>query len=419
MTGASLGGTVSFVVPLHYPDVFSAAAPLCGYPNLLNWTSVRSVPHAPWEDVLLKKRYIGSYAENGLHLPLHIVHGGKDVPERSKVIADRYRALGYAHKFDVQDDLDHNVWDYGYEDGRMIAWLKAQKRPERPLRARLVTGEYRYSKAYWVRLIAMRDDAGLAEIDARYIERDREVRVATRNVAAFALDLAGFAIPADAKAIVDGEAIPLPERAGAVFFEAAPEGGAFRRVEQEPSRAGKKRPNVAGPLDDVLRHPLLIVYGTQDPAQTDANRAVAEHYASYDHWAYARFPIKADAETTPDDRTGKSLVLIGNPASNRVTAELIDALPVRFEADAITLRGKRFPGRDVGVSLIYPHPKSEGEYVVLHAGVGERGTLASRHLPQLVPDYLVYDARITAQRGDTLLDKRAVLDGGFFDASWR
>jgi enterochelin esterase-like enzyme len=422
ITGASLGGTVSFVVPLHYPDLFSAAAPLCGYPNLLTWTSVRSTPHTPWEDVLLQKRYIGNYAENGLHLPLHIIHGGRDGPDRSRVIADRYRELGYEHKFDVQDELDHNVWEYGYEDGRMIAWLKSRARPEKPARVRLTTGEYRYSKAHWVRLIAMTDASAIASIDARVAERTGEIKVTTRNVDAFGLDLGGFDLPSGASAVIDkNNPIPLPEGASAktVFFARASAGGAFERVENEPSRAGKKRPGVSGPLDDILRHPVLIVYGTQDPAQTEANRRVAEHFAAFDHWAYARFPIAADTEATAADLAQKSLILIGGPASNRVTADFIGSLPVRFEANALTVRGKRYEGRDLGVSLIHPHPKNEAEYIVLHAGVGDRGTLASRHLPQLVPDYLVYDARITIQRGELLLDKRAVLDGGFFDQSWR
>lgn len=418
ITGYSMGGTVSFVVPLHYPDLFSAAAPLCGYPNLTTWQSVRSVPHAPWEETLLTKRYIGNYAENGLYLPLNIVHGELDVPERSKVIADRYHELGYAHTFDVQEDLDHNVWDYGYEDGRMIAWLKSKRRPSAPLRARLVTGEYRYNKAHWVRLIAMRDDGKLAEIDARWVAREREARVTTRNVTAFALDLSAFGVPDGARAVIDKTPVDLPAGTGTVFFAASPD-GTFTRVESEPSRAGKKRPGVAGPLDDVQRHPQLIIYGTADTTQTESNRIVAEHYASYDAWASAHYPIKADTEVTPVDLERGSLVLIGGPTSNRVTAALIDALPVRFEPNALLFKGKRYEGANVGVSLIYPHPKAPDEYIVLHAGVGYQGTLASRHLPQLVPDYLVYDARITVQRGETLLDKRVALDGGFFDQDWR
>lgn len=418
ITGASLGGTVAFTVPLHYPDLFSASAPLCGYPNLFNWNSVRTVPHTPWEDVLLEKRYIRNYAENGLHLPLHIVHGGLDAPERSRVIADRYRELGYHYKFDVQDDLDHNVWDYGYEEGRMIAWLRNQKRPALPLRVRLATGEYRYSSSYWVRLISMANDQSLSEIDARRLAKEHEFQVKTRNVDAFALDFSGFHLPAGERATVDGTSLPLPENAGQIFFEKASESGAFSIVPAEPSRKGKKRPGVSGPMDDVLRHPLRIVFGTQDPAQVESNRVVAEHCASYDHWAYAHFPIQPDVEITPEDRDKNSLILIGGPGSNRITAEFLAALPVQFEKDAIVFRGKRHEGKDLGISMIYPHPNNENEYIVLHAGTTEFGTLASRHLPQLVPDFLVYGAEMTVQRGDVLLDQRKVLDGGFFDQNW-
>lgn len=452
LTGYSLGGTVAFVVPLHYPDRFSAAAPLCGYPDLTRHESIRNVPHTPWEDTLIARRYIVNYAENGLHLPLHIVHGDLDGPGRSAVVADRYRELGYSRIFDVQEDLDHNVWDYAYEDGRMIEWLKARRRPEAPAHVRLVTGEYRYDKAFWVRLLAMRDSraagegsagdaqdtragaktesaAGFADIDARWLKDEGVLRVRTRNVAAFVLDLAPLSVPRGARLEIDGTPLEVGDPSTPVILQiseneanAAPPGQDAPRwtlAASEPTRAGKKRPGVAGPLDDVLRHPQLIVYGTQDPTQTESLRLVAEHWSSYDSWSFARYPIKADVDVTDAELRGRSLVLIGGPAANRVTAALAADLPVRFEAGAITLRGKRYEGEDVGVSLICPNPRDPGEYVVLHAGVGYRGALESRHLPRFVPDWLVYDARITAARGDNLLGKRAVLAGGFFDDEWK
>ena len=49
-----------------------------------------------------------------------------------------------------------------------------------------------------------------------------------------------------------------------------------------------------------------------------------------------------------------------------------------------------------------------------------RGTLASRNLPEMSPDYLVYSAAdMTVQVGKTLLDQRTVLAGGFFDENWQ
>jgi predicted esterase len=416
ITGYSLGGTVAFVVPLHYPDVFSASAPLCGYPNLLGWDSIRKAPHTPWEKVLLQKRYIVNWAENGLHLPLAIVHGGKDDPARSELVVDRYKSLGYTHKFDVQEDLDHNVWDYGYEDGDMIGWLKARRRPDVPARVRFVTGEYRYDRAYWVRLLGMEALDRFADIDARHDRSRREIVVTTKNVASFALDLAKGSLAESARVVVDGRPVEGPFAAETLFV--VKKDGTFERAAAEPSRAGKKRTGVSGPLDDVDGHPKVIVYGTLDPVERQTNRAVAEHFASFDTFA-ARYPVKADVDVTDADIAATSLVLIGNSRTNRVTAALEGGLPVRFEPGAIVFRGQRFEGEDVGVSFIHPHPRNEREYVVVHAGARWTGTLASRHLPRFAPDFLVYDGRIAVQRGGHVLARREVLSGGFFDDDWK
>lgn len=420
MTGYSLGGTVSFVLPLHYPDIFSASAPLCGYPNLLDWSSIRTPPHKPWEDVLISKRYIVNWAENGLHVPMFMVHGGKDEPRRSEVMAKRYQALGYAFELDVQEDLDHNVWDYGYgrdpEEGDMLQRLIGRKRPDMPEHVRFVTGEWRYDRSYWVRVLGFGAQDKFADIDARYSKREGTITVQTKNVESFALDLKQLAPKKEPTVTVNGKAVTGSLAIDIAYF--IRQDNVFVLANSEPSFAGKKRAGVSGPLDDIDRHPRVIVYGTQDPALTEENRMVAEHFASYDTFA-ARYPVKSDVEVTDAEIDSKSIVLIGNSKSNRWTALLESSLPVKFEPSALTFRGKRYEGADVGISFIHPHPRNPQEYVVVHAGVGVVGTLASRHLPRFSPDFLVYDARMMAQRGGHLLDQRQVLDGGFFDLDWK
>lgn len=410
ITGYSLGGTVSFVVPLHYPDVFSAAAPLCGYPNFAQWTEVREPPHTPWEDILIQKRSIVHYCENGLHLPLHIIHGGQDGPDRSAIIADRYAALGYPRVFDVQDDLDHDVWEYGYEKGKLAGWLRARKRPKAPRHVRLSSGEARYDRAFWVTLLEAKSPESFARIDA---EAGSEVKVSTENVEALALDLSAF----DAKSlIVDGTKLPACGGRGTSYVTF--EDGVARCSTTAPSLAGKKHAGVAGPLDDIQRHAALVVYGTGDPGNAEVNKLVAEQLRNPERSSLS-YPIKADVDVRDEELGRSSLILVGGPASNKITRALLDALPVRFDDKGLTLRGKRHEGDSVGVSLIVPNPRNAEEYLVLHAGVGARGTLLARQLPSLVPDYLVYDERLASPRGGLLLGARAVLDGGFFDKQWR
>jgi hypothetical protein len=227
--------------------------------------------------------------------------------------------------------------------------------------------------------------------------------------------MAALGAPRGTELVVDGKDLGDAGKATAyvVFGPKGPE-----RTNEEPKLEGKKRPGVAGPLDDIQRHPTLVIYGTAKPDETAANKLVAEFAAAIPH-ATLRFPVKADVDVTDDDLKSKSLILIGRPETNKIAAALADALPVHFEKNALTFRGKRHEGADVGISLIHPNPKNAGEYVVLHAGVGPQGTLASRHVPALAPDYVVYDRRIIALRSTLVLWGTPVRDGGFFDGSWK
>lgn len=414
ITGYSLGGTVAFALPLHYPSLFSAAAPLCGYPNLLGYSEVRGVPHRPYEEVMLARRYLANYAENGLHVPLHIVHGQNDGPERSAVVADRYRALGQSRIFEILKDTGHNVWDDAYEEGKMLAWLAARKRPERPSHVRLRTGELRYDRAHWVRLISREAEELLASLDAKVDGGARKIEVTTEGVKSFALDVTGFEVD---EVRIDGTLIAVQRRVGELVFERR--GTQFEAIAEAPALTGKKRPGVAGPLDDVLRHPTVIVYGTDLASEAETNRIVAQHWSSADSWVGAHFPVVADRDVTEETLRGRSIVLVGRPQTNRLTAKLVAAFPLTFEDDALVFRGVRHTGAEVGVSLIRPSPLDPDQYVVLHAGVGYAGTLASRHLPRLVPDFAVYDGSLRAARGGELLGGRAVREAGFFDEAWR
>jgi predicted esterase len=417
LTGFSLGGTVAIVVPLHHPGRFAGAAPLCGYPNLEGHRSIYGAHKTPWEATLIRQRAIVHMAENGLHLPMRMIHGAKDNPRRSELILRRYQKLGHSATLDVPE-LAHNVWEYGYGDGRLLGWLAAHELPSPAQRVRFRTAHLRYSQNAWVSVDRLLDPTGYGEVDARRQGGRLEVKTTEVTALSLLLPLAPAAPDGAYEVVVDGQ--PLGRHSQASVVRLARREGRWSVVEDgSPTRS--KRPGLSGPLDDVWFGPTTLVYGSGHPLELDANRLAAEHHRRYTPWDDVDLEV-VDAFTflTRPELAHRNLVLIGSPASNPVTAQVVSQLDwLRFEAGGLRVGGVLHPGPEVGISFIYPSPFDPARYVVVHAGVGPEGTLSSRHLPELAPDYLVYDSRIRRRVWDKLLADREARGGGFFDAEWR
>ena len=416
LTGYSLGGTVAFTLPVHYPDLLAYAAPLCGYPNLYGYREVRAVKNRkPWEKVMLAKRYVVNYALNGGTTPMWVIHGGRDQPQRAEEFVDAYDRFGHKVTFDLQEDLGHNVWDYAYENGKMVDYLRKRRRVGTPTKIQFTTAEYRYNRSFWVTVEGIADYTEFARVDASLDADGSRIVLKLSNVNAIALNTGALDLSGAVTVVVNGTTVHVP--AGARTATLEDRGG--WRLATEARRTGK-RPGVAGPLDDAQVHKSLVVYGTQVPAETASNKLAAQWHAQVNERTAVDYPVKADVDVTPEDLRTHTLILVGRPETNAVTAKAMTALPVTFDARGVTVRGKRHDGPSVGVSVIHPSHWNRGEYIVLHAGTDIAATLASRNLPEMVPDYLVYDASaMSVQVGETLLDRRQVRDGGFFSEDWK
>jgi hypothetical protein len=196
-------------------------------------------------------------------------------------------------------------------------------------------------------------------------------------------------------------------------------GAPLALAEAEPDLRGKKHHGVSGPLTDAWRDALVVVRGTAAPELVEANRLLAEHVSSAFGTASLAVPVWTDVEASEDRLGERSVVLVGGPASNTLAKAWEASLPAKLERGAITVGGRRFEGAELAVSAIGPRPGAPEHYVVLHAGLGERATLAARDLPRYLPDWVVYDARVAVERGGLLFGKRPTIAGGFFDPSWK
>ncbi len=432
ITGFSLGGSVAFWAGLHHADVFAAAAPLCGYPNLEQYGNVRGVPKRPWEKLLLPLEGVSAHAPNGRQLPLWMVHGTRDMPSRSEMMAARYRELGYLARLDKPEE-GHEIWDQAYADGEILRWLAGRRRNPRPAEVTLSAGRHRTAALDWLRIdrfakwgemgslhgevVALGRGARAAEEGTRL---GATVRVRSEGVAGFSLRVGRLPVGVgrgDALE-VDGQTLVIPGVERDVHLGRGADG---RWEVRETPVAAAKRVGVEGPLWEVHLSPYVVIVGTADPRQTEANRLVAERVATPSPAVRLAPRVVTDVEWGERPLTGTGAILIGGPRSNRVTARLAAGIAARglaFEADAVVVGGCRHAGDDVGVSAIVPNPEDAAFPLVVHAGVGAAGTLNARYLPEIVPDVVVHDRRIRAAVGDKLLGPREVRWAGFFDEDW-
>ena len=107
ITGLSLGGFGTFGTVSARPDIFAAAAPVCG-----GWPGAKGVK--------------GMAA-----VPFWIFHGGADnvVPASlSKAMADALKAAGGRVKHTEYPGVAHNSWTRAYNTPELWEWLFAQKK---------------------------------------------------------------------------------------------------------------------------------------------------------------------------------------------------------------------------------------------------------------------------------------------------
>lgn len=107
ITGLSMGGFGTWQMICDYPELFSAAAPICG--GGMSWRADRIT-----------------------HLPIRIFHGEKDTDVDSFYSKDFYRRLKQYNASDVElflyPNIGHGSWVQAYEQTDLLDWLISKRR---------------------------------------------------------------------------------------------------------------------------------------------------------------------------------------------------------------------------------------------------------------------------------------------------
>ena len=130
----------------------------------------------------------------------------------------------------------------------------------------------------------------------------------------------------------------------------------------------------------------------------------------------------AAGEALANDR---ALFLVGNAKSNRVVRELEPSFPIRIDGTDVVVGSERVAASDgsadrsqLGAAFIRPNPRRPDRYVVVVEGVGPLGTWRSLSLPDMLPDFVVYDDGVTPARNGLILGGASLRAGGFFGPDW-
>jgi predicted esterase len=426
ITGPSMGGIGTAACAFHHPDRFAAAEPLCGYHSYFVRGDIGGRAMRPWERFVSEERSNTFWAENGLYIPLFIVHGKKDLPEEnSGVLIDRYKNLGYFVKHE-HPDLGHNVWQTTYEGLKGASWLMWNRRPLHPRAIRFKTPRTRWADDAWVHVREMAQPDAWGEVIAHIGKDDNTMRVSTRGIGALALDRDSERIDDSAPVTVsiDGSKLTFPAGEPIELHKSSDAWRAGRAQHAGLFKSG----HVTGPIRDVFHEPILFVWGAADPAQARANEDAARGWARVRWGVHVDYPVMSDEEF---QKRGESLAndhalfLVGNAKSNRLVRELEPDLPIRIEGDDIVLGTTRVKPKEgtadhsqLGVAFVRPNPRRADRYVVVVEGVGPLGTERSLSLPDMLPDFVVFDEDVGPARGGLILGAGQVRAAGTFTNEW-
>ena len=105
VTGLSMGGRGTWAIAAHRPDIFAAAAPICGGGNPKTASKLTTIPFWVFQGALDKVHY----------------------PEESEVMIQALKKEGGDVRYTLYPELYHDSWTITYENPDLYKWFLSKK----------------------------------------------------------------------------------------------------------------------------------------------------------------------------------------------------------------------------------------------------------------------------------------------------
>jgi len=396
--GHSMGGSGSYTVGLHYPDLFGGIMPLDAAmgSRMAQGPGGNRTQTPAWMEPQIAIHTPSKLYPNARNVDVFFKNAGAGIQGRSTEFTDGIVAEGGFSTAESFPGMPHNFGDR-YPYAHFVTELIQHPIGRKSSEVKFYTNTLRYNRAYWVTIDRLTRHHSDARVVANCDDKGG-VHITTTNIDALTLRLDESPAAKGGPLVVDGNTV-LPSHSGGVVQLAKVDGSWKLGPWNGPTLT--KRHGLQGPIDDAFNSRFLAVYG-----EGDRDLAIAELDAVRNPSTvldiHGEFPMKPAARVTTQDVESSNLILFGNPQSNAVLRRIAPSLP-----SALMQAG------DDGARaiFIYPNPENPSRYVVvwpakLLSVAGD--TLRSGWIMpvSLLPDHLwVKDGKIVS--------------GGHFDSDWR
>ena len=417
LNGESMGGWGTWNVSTRHPELFAAIAPVHGGVDYHSQLSEEELARlTPLDRFLREKQSSWSMAESLINTPILVNHG--DMDQAVNVEWSRWGVMllqrwGYDVRYHEYPGRSHEALTTG--NGTMnVAWFLEHKRDASPRKVRIRSAELRNARAWWARVQQSANPLAFMRVDAEVVDRN-VIRLDTDNV--LDIELTPSAVLIDASKPVNvvwnGVAQDVTAKDGVLRLTAA---------NYKPARLHKNL-LLPGSSNDFLMTPFAVVIGTssKDPDMVALCKEKAQRFIdAWKDWQKMAPRVFLDSEIGDADLARYSLILIGGPDANRVSAKLAAELPLRLSATTVRIDSKEFKVKDAAVQMIYPHPLNAARYVWVFAATSTNGMYFAEPSPLRIYDwdYVIVDGHIPAHKQVATAEQARVVSGTF-DYNWR
>jgi hypothetical protein len=441
--GFSMGGAAAWHLAVHYPDRWFAANPGAGFsetPQFLNVFQSETLSPASSEKTLWNLYDCPNWALNLRNLPTVAYSGEID---RQKQAADVMAEACWNLPTNQSFELTHIVAPKTAHKVDPIAGKEIERRLERiydskslDVRKKLwfTTYTLKYNRCHWLTIDQIAEHWTPATVTASLnLESPTpSISIEAQGVNAFSLDFDIGEIPNHIERLLiwikdgkDGHWVSKrSDGSWHVSFEKTPKENEAQwsiRSPLETTTVLAKRKDLQGPIDDAFMSSFLFVKPSgagMHPAvdqwvQSEMERGVKEWHRQM----RGDVRVISSDELKESDIEANNIVLWGDPKSNPRIAEILNKLPLQWDASNVSIGDQNFGASEHVPVLIYPNPWNAKRYVVLNSSFTYREydyLNNARQVPKL-PDWAILDIRTPA--GPRWPGKVAAAN--FFDETWK